>query len=100
MIDGNVTEFVDNLYYGSEMYFIFRGKRYFIQGWYRHSIHYLVLDYDHQNNEVPEGYKFNGYIWEHQSKDPSECVKVFLDAPLWDGKKFYEVEKEIIWAEP
>lgn len=26
MIDGNVNEFVDNLYYGSEMYFIFRGK--------------------------------------------------------------------------
>lgn len=32
MIDGNVNEFVDNLYYGSEMYFIFRGKKYFIQG--------------------------------------------------------------------
>ena len=32
MIDGNVNEFVDNLYYGAEMYFIFEDKKYFIQG--------------------------------------------------------------------
>lgn len=38
MIDGNVNEFVDNLYYGSEMYFIFKGKKYFIRGWVKDSI--------------------------------------------------------------
>ena len=43
MIDGNVNEFVDNLFYGSEMYFIFRGKKYFIQGWVEDTVHYLVL---------------------------------------------------------
>ena len=28
MIDGNVKEFVDNLYYDSEMYLIFHGKKF------------------------------------------------------------------------
>lgn len=48
MIDGNVNEFVDNLYYGAEMYFIFEDKKYFIQGWVKDNIHYLVLDYDYE----------------------------------------------------
>ena len=43
MIDGNVSEFVDNLYYGSEMYFVYSGKKYFIQGWVKDSIHYLTV---------------------------------------------------------
>ena len=42
----------------------------------------------------------NKYIWEHSSSDSSDCVQAFLDAPLWDGKKFYDVEKEIAWADP
>lgn len=33
MLNGNVKEFVDNLYYGAEMYYIYREKKYFIQGW-------------------------------------------------------------------
>ena len=100
MIDGNVNEFVDNLYYGSEMYFKFRDKRYFIQGWVKDSIHYLVLDYDYENMELPENYIYEGYIWEYKSTDSNDCVQEFLDAPLWDGKKFYEVEKEMIWIDP
>ena len=101
MIDGNVTEFVDNLYYGSEMYFIFRGKKYFIQGWVEDSVHYLVLDYDYESEVFEsENPNCNKYIWEYSSINPAECVQAFLDAPLWDGKKFYDVEGEMTWADP
>ena len=99
MINGNVSEFVDNLYYGSEMYFFFRGKKYFIQGWVEDSIHYLVLDYGFEGDDVPKDYVFNGYIWEHKSLDSGECVQAFLNAPIWDGKTFYEVEKEMTWTD-
>ena len=100
MINGNVNEFVDNLYYGSEMYFIFRETKYFIQGWYEKPLHYLVLDYDFDDKDVLENYEFEGYVWECRSEDPNECVRAFLEAPLWDGKVFYDVEKEMIWTEP
>ena len=93
MIDGDVKEFVDNLYYGSEMYFLFRGKKYFIQGWYKEPFHYLVL------TEEEDVDFLKGYIWEHFSKDSAECVKAFLDAKLWDGKTFYEVENEMTWTD-
>ena len=103
MIDGDVNEFVDGLYYGDEMYFIFRGRKYFIQGWVEGSLHYLVLDYDYETEpfdpKKSEGNKYK-YIWEYSSTDSNECVQAFLNAPLWDGKKFYDVESEITWADP
>lgn len=100
MISGNTIEFVDNLYYGSEMYFMYKNKRYFIQGWVEDSIHYLVLDYDYENSDTPDNHSFSGYLWEYKSSDTSECVKAFLDAPLWDTKTFYDVENEITWMDP
>ena len=101
MIDGNVTEFVDNLYYGSEMYFIFHGKKYFIQGWVENSTHHLVLDYDYETEVYDSNNQDCGqYIWEYSSSDPNECVQAFLGSPLWDGKTFYEAEQEMTWADP
>ena len=95
------TAISSNLYYGSEMYFIFKGKKYFIQGWMKDSIHYLALDYDYETEMFdPSSPECNKYIWEHSSSDSSDCVQAFLDAPLWDGKKIYDVEKDITWADP
>ncbi len=101
MIGGNVKEFVDNLYYGSEMYFIYKGKKYFIQGWYEKPTHFLVLDYDYEVEPYDaKNPSCDKNIWEYASEDASDCVKAFLAAPLWDGKTFYEVEKEMTWTEP
>ena len=70
MIDGNVNEFVDNLYYGSEMYFVFKGIKYFIQGWCKNGIHHLVLDYDYEGIAVDlDDLKAFKYIWEYSSVD-------------------------------
>ena len=33
MINGDVNEFVDGLYYGDERIFLYNGKKYFIQGY-------------------------------------------------------------------
>ena len=100
MINGNVNEFVDNLYYGSEMYFIFRDKKYFIQGWFDAPMHYLVLEHYYDKNLSTELENFDGYICEHKSTDANECVHAFLEAPLWNGKTFYQVEKDIMWIDP
>ena len=100
MINGNVKEFVDNLYYGTEMYFIFRNHKYFIQGWRKDTVFSLFLDYDYETEPFDENNpECQKYIWQYSSADPSECVKAFLDAPLWGGKTFYEVEQEITWTD-
>ena len=32
MLNGDVNEFVDGLYYGDERVFLYKGQKYFIQG--------------------------------------------------------------------
>lgn len=34
MINGKFTEFIDQLYYGQELVFLFNEKKYFLQGWW------------------------------------------------------------------
>ena len=34
MIDGTINEFIDMLYYGEEIVFTYKNRKYFIQGWY------------------------------------------------------------------
>ena len=63
--------------------------------------HMLFLD-DYLNtlglNNSDEGSE-NKYIWKYKSTDSSECVNAFLNAPLFDGKTFMEVENEITWTD-
>lgn len=63
--------------------------------------YHTLLDYDYETELFnPNNPECNKYIWEYSSSDSNECVQAFLDAPLWDGKKFYDVEKEITWTDP
>lgn len=39
------------------------------------------------------------YIWKKRGTDKSYPVKEFLESPLFDGKTFYEVEKNIEWVD-
>ena len=45
MIDGNVNEFIDGLHRGAEWWFLYQGKKYFIQGWWKDGLATLVLDH-------------------------------------------------------
>ena len=103
MIDGDVNEFVDNLYYGTEMFFKYKDVTYFIEGWVdENNDHLLFLD-DYYNalglNEHGHNSEKCVYAWKYKSKDSSECVQAFLKAPLFDGKTFWEVENEITWTD-
>lgn len=91
MINGNVNEFVDGLYYGDERIFLFRGEKYFIQGWTENNKNHLVLD-----KWDPPG---DDYIWVGESERGAFCVEDFLNAKIFDDKTFWEVEQEIEWVD-
>ena len=93
MIDGNVNEFVDGLYRGSEWWFLYKGKKYFIQGWWKDGLATLVLDCSIEDQPAE-------YVWENTVPDMEDNVKKFLDAPIWDdGKNFWQVEKDMTWID-
>ena len=89
MIDGKLTEFIDQLYYGQEIVFLYRGIKYFIQGWWNddRSIATMVLE---KLNDEP----FKGYLWEYQSDKMSNCAEAFLAAPIWGGMDFLKIEAD------
>ena len=44
MINGNITEFLDKVYYGEELFFEYQGIDYFLQGWNKDGEAVMVLD--------------------------------------------------------
>ncbi|MBO5513913.1 MAG: hypothetical protein J5961_04925 [Mogibacterium sp.] len=94
MIDGNITEFIDQLYYGQEIVFIYKEKKYFIQGWWNdaRSETTMVL------TEVSD-HPFEGYMWEHHANKMPACAEAFLNAPLWDGKTFLQIQEDVTWGD-
>lgn len=94
MIDGKMTEFLDQLYYGQEIVFLYKGRKYFIQGWWSEdkSVATMVLE---EINDKP----FSEYIWEYHADKMSKCAEAFLLAPIWDGKDFQKIEADVTWSD-
>ncbi|MBQ3822427.1 MAG: hypothetical protein II807_05205, partial [Thermoguttaceae bacterium] len=79
MKNGDIKEFLDLLYLGQELVFVFHGQKFFIQGWWKDDKARMVLD----NVSIEP---FSGYVWEYDSKTMKECADAFLAAPIWEGK--------------
>lgn len=89
MIHGNVTEFVDHIHYGDELWFLYRGKKYFLEGWSNEPLLQLRL-----YEIIPDGAT---YIWEGDEKNYP--VSQFLNAPIWDKKTFWQVQEQMDWID-
>lgn len=91
MINGSLDDFIDGLYYGQEMLFVFKGQRFFVQGWVKDGRAEM-------NVQLPDS-QDAPYVWQCDAEKMSECAERFLDAALWDGRRFYDVENEITWID-
>lgn len=92
MKNGNLTEFMDKLYYGEELEFEYQGKQYFLQGWSENSRCRMTLDaIDHQ--------PFEKYIWEYDHESMRNCAEAFIQAPIWEGKSFFQIESDVTWID-
>lgn len=92
MIDGNVNEFVDHMRYGDELIFMFRGQKFFIQGYIENEKATLYLD----RWEPPSA----DYILVEEGSDAKHYpVEEFLKAKVWDGMDFWQAEGEMTWVD-
>jgi len=91
LINGDLNEFIDKLYYGDELWFVYNGIKYMIQGLYEKGTYnlYLLIPYS-------EG---TGYTWECKGTADSYPVKEFLNAPLFENESFMEIEQKIEWVD-
>ena len=93
MINGNPQEFVDTLYLGEEILFEYRHQRLFAQG-YNLSKNEAVFRIDRW---IPEPLET---VYECYNTSVSKCVERFLEEKFFEGRTFWEVEKEIEWCDP
>lgn len=92
MINGNITEFLDKVYYGEELFFEYQGIDYFLQGWNKDGEAVMVLDI---LNQAP----FKEYMWECSKASMKECAEEFLNSNIWDGKNFMQIQRDVTWKE-
>lgn len=92
MINGDINKFIEIMSYGGELVFLFDGKKYFLQGWSKGAKYHMALVTWEPWSE--------GYLWKKSSKiSMQKLADEFVRAPLFDGKTFWEVEREIEWVD-
>lgn len=90
MINGDPYEFLEHIYSGQDTPYIYHENKYWLQGYtvengFHMEIFHCSPPYD--------------YVWEYTGKDPVECMDAFQSARIFNGKTFWEVEKEIEWVD-
>ena len=91
MINGNIDEFMDKLWEGQELIFTVNSKKYFSQGYTLGDGTY-VFELQLWEPECRT-------LWQVRGKSRDESRELFLIEPFFDGKTFWEVEKEIEWVD-
>ena len=94
MINGNASEFIDRIYTCQDTVFVFHGVKYWFQGYMLDdSVHMEVFQVE------PPVEDDNYYVWEYNGDSISEGQEAFQNAPIFDGKTFWEAEKDIKWID-
>lgn len=91
MINGNPNEFIDTIYTCQDIVFVYNNTKYWFQGYVnKGKVHMELFQYEPARD---------GYIWEYNGKSLSEGQEAFQKARIFNGKTFWEAEKNIEWVD-
>lgn len=92
MINGSAYEFIDRIYTCQDTVFVFDGIKYWFQGYILddNTVHMEVFQIDSAQE---------GYVWEYNGNSIGDGQENFQNAPIFNGKTFWEVESEIEWVD-
>lgn len=92
MIDGNPHDFVDTVYTGQDIVYLYHGIKYWFQGYTLENgtCHMEIFQYQPPAEDE---------IWSHDDTSMEKCLEAFLQAPIFDGKTFWDAEQEITWVD-
>lgn len=91
MINGDAREFIDGIHYGDERFFLYHGKKYFVQGQFANGRPMLeVYIFEPSDND---------FEWREFSKNSNYPVSAFENAKIFDGKSFWGAEQEMEWVD-
>jgi len=110
MINGRTEQFLDTGWYNEATLF-YSGHIYWLEGNTNFDSGISCFHVDRWKADLSEGVYYNskitkdgqrvGYerIYEIEGSHMNELKKRFLEAPLFDGKSFWQVERCLVWVE-
>jgi hypothetical protein len=91
MINGNPNRFIDMIYTCQDIVFVYDKIKYWFQGYMiDDKVHMEVFQYEPASER---------YVWEYNGPTCSEGQAAFQKAPFFNGKTFWQVEKDIEWVD-
>lgn len=94
MINGDFNCFFETISAGMEAFLKYKNRKYLVQGWFNEDTRkqfFCVDDITHDWDASE--------IWSTESDSMEDNARTFLNAPIFDGKSFLEVEDEIEWVD-
>ena len=93
MKGGNVNEFIDHSTY-EEVAVMYNGNKYFFRGLLRdEKIGQYTYEIEFWSDDVTES------IYCAAAKTEKECMEKFFNDTIIEGKKFWDIEKDMEWVE-
>lgn len=95
MIDGNVNDFIDKLYY-EDHYVVYHGEKFYFNG--------CCTKKDDTGKILSvrlEVYNLtrDTTVFSTTMSSAAECITELENALIWNGKTFWEVEGEMQWVD-
>ena len=109
MINGYLSQFLDTGWWNADATIYYNGHIYFLEGFFDevHRMHLRIMKWKARNlddkyyedvlDENGEKIDFDQIEMEGPNEDALR--EKFLEAKIWDGKSFWEVEKELAWLD-
>ena len=89
--------FFEHLSLGEEVYLKYKGRKYLVQGWFlpeKNKQTLFVEDISEDQIDTP----YSGDVWSIEGDRMEDNAKAFLDAKIFSGKSFREMQDEIEWV--
>ena len=93
MINGTFEHFWELIREGCEAILIYNNHEFLVQGWYlpEEKAHFFCVEDLSIRSETP-------FIWTSKSQSMEENARKFLDAKIFFGKSFREIEDIVEWS--
>ncbi len=110
MINGDLDQFLDTGWY-SEAELFYNDHLYWCEGWYNQDTTDYTFYVRTQKVKLDNDYCYRSYltkdgepvdykvVYEVTDADFDKIKRDFLKAKIFDGKSFWEIEKEIVWMD-
>ena len=94
MLNNNTNEFIDHTTY-EECAVQYKDKKYFFHG----LIYWKDTKEYSYDIAIYNGDEYVGLIFDERNQDKDTIMKMAFDKPLFEGKTFWEAEKDMDWIE-